>query len=181
MAKIRLFWLVGTVSALAFASLQGCGSDDDTSGTGSAGTTGTGGASGGKAGTTSTGGASGGKAGTTSSGGAAGKGGTSSSGGASSGGASEAGGAEAGGAGAYSVCEEYCTLDATKCPTLFGTDYGTAEDCETACADMPVGDEGASTGDSVECRISHAGYADGTDDAQHCPHASKDSAAGGCL
>jgi len=73
----------------------------------------------------------------------------------------------------------YCETYSMKCPTMFGTDYTDEAGCLEACAGMTPGTPGEASGDTVECRISHAMYAAGTDDADHCPHASE-AGTGGC-
>ena len=78
------------------------------------------------------------------------------------------------------LCEVYCHAMTTYCATSY-TDYAA---CETACATTgggfpTTGDVNDATGDTVQCRIYHAGFA--YDDASHCDHADADSAAGQCL
>ncbi|OGQ09969.1 MAG: hypothetical protein A2138_20810 [Deltaproteobacteria bacterium RBG_16_71_12] len=73
------------------------------------------------------------------------------------------------------LCETYCHAMDTYCNGSYA-DYDT---CLTACAAFaPDGNVNAATGDTVQCRIYHAGFA--WDDNTHCDHADEDSAAGQC-
>jgi len=65
-------------------------------------------------------------------------------------------------------CTEYCTLATTNCTGDDAIDFGT-DGCEAACATMTEGEAGATSGDSVQCRIYHLGVA-GDDPAGHCAH-----------
>jgi hypothetical protein len=52
--------------------------------------------------------------------------------------------------------------------------YADLATCQTACADLAdTGAPGDQDGDTVQCRIYHAGAAAG-DPATHCPHAAED-------
>gem|GEM_PF-423280 len=69
-------------------------------------------------------------------------------------------------------CDNYCHLADTNCTGGDALTFTT--DCATDCADFTAtGDPGATSGDTVQCRIYHLGVAG--DDAQggaavHCPH-----------
>ena len=73
-------------------------------------------------------------------------------------------------------CDVYCQLTQQNC-TGAQQLYGSADDCVSTCVTMnATGSPGATEGDSVQCRIYHAGVA-GTDQIApvlHCPHASED-------
>ncbi|MBI1944538.1 MAG: hypothetical protein HYS27_02520 [Deltaproteobacteria bacterium] len=74
------------------------------------------------------------------------------------------------------LCEVYCHAMTTYCAASY-TDYAA---CEAACAGFATtGNVNDATGDTVQCRIYHAGFA--VNDASHCDHADEDSAAGTCL
>ena len=69
-----------------------------------------------------------------------------------------------------SWCDVYCDLTMNNCT---GADelFATAEECATACgAYADTGAPGDENGDTVQCRIYHAGLA-GLDATTHCPHA----------
>ena len=71
-------------------------------------------------------------------------------------------------------CDVYCAEMLDACPTT----YADLATCAAACALFPTGGTiGAATGNTVQCRIYHAGAAN--NDA-HCDHADADSAAGTC-
>jgi hemoglobin len=78
---------------------------------------------------------------------------------------------------APSLCDTYCDLASTNCSGDNVIDWGTG-DCQAACAAYPAdAEEGATGGNSVQCRIYHLGVAgsDGdTSAAVHCPHGSVD-------
>ena len=195
MKTTKLVYLVGSLCALSLVALQGCGDDAEEADGGSGGST-AGSSSGGKGGSTSGGSTSGGSSsGGSTSGGSSNGGSTSggsSNGGSSNGGTDSSGGdtgtagdTGAGGAGASekaAVCEEYCEVyfarncdDETK-----NTDdtYADVDGCETQCLTLQqLGSEGDSAGNTIHCRLSHAGFApeggDGSDD--HCGHAAFDS------
>ncbi len=80
-----------------------------------------------------------------------------------------------GGTACGGLCDVYCDAMAANCAASYAGDAA----CQTACAGFPAnGDVNAATGNSVQCRIYHAGAAAG--DATHCDHADADSAAGTC-
>jgi hypothetical protein len=170
----------------SLAALQGCGGDDDDGG----GDGSTGGEAGDGSGGTSTGGRAGSSTGGTSTGGRAGSStGGSSTGGSSTGGAGGAPGGmggedTGGGAGGASggdreaACTDYCNVYyQAGCDAFDGGYYGTEENCVTTCtgAIWETGEPGAGSGNSVHCRLTHAGYADDAASAEetqtHCGHA----------
>ena len=68
-----------------------------------------------------------------------------------------------------SICEVYCGRVMTNCP---GT-YNNEEECMNTCAAMPAdGDQYATEGDSVQCRIYHGNLPAADGPELHCPHAS---------
>lgn len=85
------------------------------------------------------------------------------------------------------LCENYCHLAFTNCAAEPGQ-FETRNDCLSACqqkvaAGMTLGQPGDAGGDSLHCRIYHAGVAgdplSGGSDV-HCPHAS-DGGGGVCI
>jgi len=60
---------------------------------------------------------------------------------------------------------------AKNCTDANAIDFGDAG-CEAMCAKWNEGEEGDTSGDSVQCRIYHAGALAAADPAVHCPHAS---------
>jgi len=65
-------------------------------------------------------------------------------------------------------CEVYCNRMDQNCPDAY-PDRGT---CEAACALFPAdGESGATTGDTVQCRIYHGGVPASDNGELHCPHA----------
>lgn len=80
-----------------------------------------------------------------------------------------------GGAVCGDLCEVYCHAMTTYCTASYA-DYAA---CETACAAFPTdGNVNDPAGDTVQCRIYHAGFA--VNDQAHCDHADADSAATTC-
>jgi len=72
-------------------------------------------------------------------------------------------------------CDVYCDLIMKNC---FGNNvqYNSMTECKTQCAGMSnTGDNTATTGDTVQCRIYHAGVAGNplTNAPVHCIHAGK--------
>ena len=68
-----------------------------------------------------------------------------------------------------SQCDVYCGRIMENCP---GT-YADAEECMNTCAVFPTdGDQGATDGDSVQCRIYHGNLPAAANAELHCPHAS---------
>ncbi len=66
-------------------------------------------------------------------------------------------------------CDNYCQLMAKNC-TGANAVYDAAT-CMTKCATIPTtGNPGDTSGNSVQCRIDHLGFAF-ADPAMHCPHA----------
>jgi hypothetical protein len=60
----------------------------------------------------------------------------------------------------------------TWCPAVYATD----DACYTACEGFADdGTNGAATGDTVQCRITHAKNVDLYDDDSHCDHAKADA------
>jgi plastocyanin len=73
-------------------------------------------------------------------------------------------------------CDAYCDLVLANC-TGGNLLYATEAECQTACAEFTTpGAEGDVSGDTLECRIYHAGAPAMTDPAFHCPHAGPDGA-----
>jgi hypothetical protein len=70
-------------------------------------------------------------------------------------------------------CEVFCTLAATNCKDENVIDFGEAG-CVDTCATWEPGSAGATTGDSLACRLHHAGAPAAEDPGTHCPHASPD-------
>ena len=71
-------------------------------------------------------------------------------------------------------CQVYCDIMDTNCPN----EYSGAAACDTACGAFPDGGQiGDGAGDSVQCRIYHAGAANND---VHCDHASAESTADTC-
>jgi hypothetical protein len=67
------------------------------------------------------------------------------------------------------VCSDYCTGVEATCTAEFGQ-YTAPSSCDNACPFLPVGDAGASSGDSIACRVTHTGLA-ATQKNPHCWHA----------
>jgi hypothetical protein len=87
------------------------------------------------------------------------------------GGGEDAGPVDGGGGGGS--CATYCTQLMTNC-TGDNAQYGSEAECLAYCASSgwPEGDVGATSGNSIQCRIYHGGApATGTGAAEHCPHA----------
>jgi hypothetical protein len=173
----------------SLAALQGCGDDEeDTGGGGKGGTSGAAGEAGdgGTAGSTT--GGRGGSAGSGATGGTGGATGGSGPTGGTSGAAGAPGGAGgAGGEGGgppedrMSVCSEYCQLYQDKdCELSDANTYEGAnpeQTCRDTCnaADWELGERGAASGNTVHCRLTHAGLAAAPSpgpDQLHCDHAS---------
>lgn len=67
-------------------------------------------------------------------------------------------------------CEGYCQQVVDVCTGASAQYQGGTAQCETECADIPAtGSANDLTGDTVQCRISHANAAEG--DSSHCVHA----------
>jgi hypothetical protein len=175
-----LFWALSWVAVGSFAAMQGCGGDDDDGGDGSSGGKGgsAGSATGGKGG--SAGSATGGKGGSAGSA-TGGKGGTAGAPGGAGGEGGNSVGGEGGGSGESraEVCADYCQLYFdTGCSAFDGGFYGTVAGCQTLCETSvwELGEPGAAAGNSVHCRLTHAGLAAAaTDPMTHCGHARADS------
>lgn len=68
-------------------------------------------------------------------------------------------------------CDVYCELALDNC-TGANQLYADANACATACAAFPTtGAPGATSGNTVQCRIYHAGVPAKTSPGTHCPHA----------
>jgi len=80
-----------------------------------------------------------------------------------------------GGDGCGTYCDNYCDLTAATC-TGDNALYASRDDCMAACDLFSQdGEPGESSGDTVQCRIYHAGIAGSGETpapATHCPHAS---------
>jgi hypothetical protein len=66
-------------------------------------------------------------------------------------------------------CSDYCAGIATTCTAGF-QQYPDTASCMTACAALPAGAAGDSTGDTIGCRMTHTTLAMSGPMA-HCPHA----------
>jgi hypothetical protein len=70
---------------------------------------------------------------------------------------------------ASATCAQYCTQIESNCEGVH-TQYTSPDQCNAACEAFPQGDPGAQGGNSLECRVYHAGAALGDPDT-HCVHA----------
>jgi hypothetical protein len=77
------------------------------------------------------------------------------------------------------ACEEYCTVWFENCTGWSGDNYDNELDCLTQCALIPEGMDGDMSGDTVYCRIYHAGMGD-DDNNDHCGHGHANSLDGFC-
>ena len=69
------------------------------------------------------------------------------------------------------LCTRYCDLARAHC-TQREALFSTVDQCQQACLKYPTtGKDGATEGDSVQCRIYHLEVAQG-DPVTHCPHGS---------
>jgi hypothetical protein len=170
----------------SLAALQGCGGDDDDNG----GDGSKGGEAGDGSGGTATGGRGGSSTGGTSTGGRGGSStGGSSTGGSSTGGAGGAPGGmggedTGGGAGGASggdreaACTEYCELYyEVGCEMFDANYYVNVAGCQGNCnvAIWELGEPGDMAGNSVHCRLTHAGLASEGMTQVHCGHAAANS------
>ena len=76
-----------------------------------------------------------------------------------------------------SGCDMYCVAMATSCVGEH-SQYPTLDSCEGACAGLPPGAPGVTSGNSLSCRAYHAGMAS-IDPGLHCVHAGP-GGAGAC-
>lgn len=74
-------------------------------------------------------------------------------------------------------CEMYCSAMMAACGGV-NAQYTSVESCIGACGGMPPGNPGETSGNSLSCRIYHAGMAS-IDPVVHCVHAGP-SGAGAC-
>jgi hypothetical protein len=74
-------------------------------------------------------------------------------------------------------CSTYCTRIATNC-TDVNSQYSSMETCMASCSHFPVGTAADTAGNTLGCRVYHAGNA-ATDPATHCIHAGP-SGGGAC-
>ncbi|MEX1364950.1 MAG: hypothetical protein AB1Z98_17610 [Nannocystaceae bacterium] len=65
-------------------------------------------------------------------------------------------------------CEDYCGLYMDACQDF--SEYANAQHCLDHCAQWPLGEGGATAGDSLGCRTYHVTVASSTDPELHCPH-----------
>ncbi|MEZ4469038.1 MAG: hypothetical protein R3F43_32550 [bacterium] len=77
-----------------------------------------------------------------------------------------------GGAVCGSYCDVYCDLMARNCAGTYADEIA----CQASCAGFPDGNTGDQSGNSVQCRIYHAGLPASADAQTHCPHAGPDGA-----
>jgi hypothetical protein len=77
-----------------------------------------------------------------------------------------------GDAGAAPSCADYCTTIAANC-TGANLMYASADDCMNTCMKMPPGTVGMTSGNTMGCRLYHAGAAAGgqANADTHCRHA----------
>lgn len=69
-------------------------------------------------------------------------------------------------------CASYCTEIQANCTTANGhAQYPDTAHCMAACASFPVGALTDTAGNTLGCRIYHAGAPAKADPATHCPHA----------
>jgi hypothetical protein len=177
-----LFWAMSWVAVGSFAIMQGCGGDDDDGGGDGGDGGGKGGSSGSATGGSSTGGSSTGGKGGSSTGGRGGSSGSSTGGaaGAPGGAGGEDSGGEGGGGTAdplrVAACSTYCsTYFVNMCETFDTDTYNDQPTCQSTCEDASweIGTPGVA-GDTVNCRLSHAGMAMAADQELHCGHASEE-------
>ena len=143
MKNVRFLFL-GAILSIAGTSVMLAGCGDDTSGTGG-GTTSSG--TGGEATSSSSAGGTGGMAATGSSSASTGSGMT-----------------------ATLDCKSYCTVVQANC-TGDKAQYPSPESCMAACAALPAGKLGETAGNTLGCRLYHAGTPAVMDPTLHCPHA----------
>jgi hypothetical protein len=84
-----------------------------------------------------------------------------------SGGNTDSGGGDSGGT--TVSCDSYCTLIMQNCANA-NAEYTDLNTCKAMCANFAVGDAGEQSGNSLACRLAHAGLAAGNP-AVHCRHA----------
>jgi len=92
----------------------------------------------------------------------------------------DAGGGGDGGAGAP-TCAEFCAVYGANCREA-NSEFASTMDCLNYCenvAGWQPGVRGATSGDTIACRIYHAGAPAASNAAEHCPHAGP-SGAGVC-
>ncbi len=71
-------------------------------------------------------------------------------------------------------CDAYCDLALANC-TGGNLLYTNRAECQAACAEITaLGEEGDTSGDTLECRIYHLGDPASADPATHCPHGGPD-------
>jgi hypothetical protein len=75
-------------------------------------------------------------------------------------------------------CEEYCEAIFEECTDKEHLQYASKEICLATCALLPPGVPGAASGNSVGCRLTHAGLAA---ENAHCYHAGPGGSAFGDL
>lgn len=85
------------------------------------------------------------------------------------GGIAGAGGAGTGGGSGDPTCDVCCAGIMANC-TAGNQQYSTKENCMNSCKAIPVGKASDTAGNTLGCRIYHAGAAK-MDAALHCPHA----------
>jgi hypothetical protein len=85
------------------------------------------------------------------------------------GGGGGSGGGTGGGAAKDPTCEAYCTTIQANC-TAMNQQYSSKDNCLNSCKAIPVGKSADTSGNTLGCRIYHAGAAKSAPD-MHCPHA----------
>ena len=68
------------------------------------------------------------------------------------------------------TCDNYCARVMANC-TGDAAQYADIATCKRLCADLPLGDAGDTGGDTVACRMYHAGAPAMQSASFHCPHA----------
>jgi hypothetical protein len=92
---------------------------------------------------------------------------------------SSSNGSNSTGDGGTPTCQAYCQAIMANCTSVMGTDggnpvgnqqYTNMDNCMNSCKAIPVGTSADMSGNTLGCRINHAGFAK-TDPVTHCPHA----------
>jgi hypothetical protein len=86
-------------------------------------------------------------------------------------GGSDASGDDGGDAAALApTCSEYCSTIQANCMAA-NQQYPSTAICMAVCTSFPPGAVGATSGNTLGCRLTHAGYAAGSNATTHCHHA----------
>lgn len=73
-------------------------------------------------------------------------------------------------AGAAPTCAEYCTTLQANCTGALAQ-YASMASCMAVCTSFPLGSVGQTSGNTLGCRLYHAGAAAGSGATTHCNHA----------